>query len=350
MKRRVVDQGVGPATSWSPRRRRAPGPSGAARGPRGPARRPTRRRCWARPGRDRERRAPSAAPARRTPPRAPGRQDPSRRRPRPPRRPRRPGRPRSPLLPRAPPRRAPADGVATQRVAQRGQRPPGWRSSMRSPVCEPPRAVSSGTTVAMASCRRLASGSDSRSAGRWGAMRARHRISSARRLPIPAMRDWSMIRAFSAAELPASAARSSASVRPRASGPRLPSSGSSDTPPQPSRVAEGQRAATLEAEREPHEARVLPVGAVQQLVDRRLPVHQQATGHCRSAARGRCPRRGRASSASRGGGRPPPSRPGARRSPPRACSPSGTMRRGPTPRRSCARRTVRRPGGRSPPR
>ena len=82
-----------------------------------------------------------------------------------------------------------------------GQSPPSLRSSMRSPMCEPPRRAS---WRSVARSERWSSPSSSSVSGvrRPGARPARQRISSASRLPTPARRSWSMSRALRGAAVP----------------------------------------------------------------------------------------------------------------------------------------------------
>ena len=68
-----------------------------------------------------------------------------------------------------------------------GQRPPARRSSMSSPMCEPPRRPS-WRRVARSDLCRARSSSSLRGVRRPGSSPARHRISSASRFPIPATR------------------------------------------------------------------------------------------------------------------------------------------------------------------
>ena len=112
-----------------------------------------------------------------------------------------------------------------------GHTPPGCRSSIRSPRCEPPRLVRSDSVRPSCRCSRRTSTRVRLAAGRRGESPARHSTSSAMRFPTPATRDWSSSRAFTGADDPSSAAARPAAPIEAASGPRPDRSGSSDTPP-----------------------------------------------------------------------------------------------------------------------
>ena len=136
------------------------------------------------------------------------------------------------LVARAPPGGAPTDDRASQLGAVRGQRPPARRAGIRSPRCDPPRAIRSSRVARRWRCRRRSSAGDSDPA-RPVRARARPATGPRRRsgCPTPAIRAWSRRRALSGAALPSSARRSWAGVSASASGPRRVSSGSSSTPP-----------------------------------------------------------------------------------------------------------------------
>ena len=73
---------------------------------------------------------------------------------------------------------------------------------VRSPVCEPPRRPRMRSVSRIARCSRFTSSSvERRRPARAGSMPARQSASSQSRLPRPAMRDWSMITAFTGARL-----------------------------------------------------------------------------------------------------------------------------------------------------
>ena len=111
-----------------------------------------------------------------------------------------------------------------------------------------------GAAAAIASARRATrrrgrAPPKSESAGRRGSSRACQRISSASRLPTPAIADWSISRAFSGARLPPIRARNSGrdlgGVRAQAR-----EVGLEHRPSEPTRVAQREPASVLELESE----------------------------------------------------------------------------------------------------
>ena len=148
-----------------------------------------------------------------------------------PRRPRRRTPAQSGLAGRAPPRRAAADGRAPRGVRQRGQaRPPAVRD--RSPRCARRRCGSRRAPPrARPAAGRRAPRSTASPAGRWGARRARQRISSARRLPTPEIAPWSSSRALIGAVPRPMRARNVARSTSAASGPTWLKSGFSTARP-----------------------------------------------------------------------------------------------------------------------
>src|SRR3954454_22874110 len=102
---------------------------------------------------------------------------------------------------------------------------------MNRPVWTPPLAMAERFAARIALRRRSSSASASAFAGRLGSIAAFHSASSARRLPTPAMTDWSMIRDLIAMRLRETRARKSARETSAASGPRRSMTGSSRTRP-----------------------------------------------------------------------------------------------------------------------
>ena len=123
------------------------------------------------------------------------------------------------------------------------------------------------------------SSGDSPPAGRAGSRPARHRISSASRLPIPATRAWSSSRALSGAVLaPRAGVELGRRQRQRVGAePRLV--GVERHAAEPPGVAQAQLGAVGEAQREAVPARLVAAARVLQPLDRRGPVDQQAAGH-----------------------------------------------------------------------
>ena len=112
-----------------------------------------------------------------------------------------------------------------------GQRPPGWRSSIRSPRWDPPRSMRRPRVRPTRRWSRPTSAGDKDRAGRSGERPVRQSTSSAIRFPMPATLDWSSSRALSGATDPPRAAASWPLVIDRASGPRWVRLGSTTMPP-----------------------------------------------------------------------------------------------------------------------
>ena len=160
-----------------------------------------------------------------------------------------------------------------------GQCRPGPRAEVRSPVCEPPRLPRIRSVSRIARCSRFTSSSARSWAGRAGSMPARQSASSQSRLPRPAMRDWSMITAFTGARLLARIARSCARVRSKASGPRRSSSGSSSTAPRRRGSRRYMRAAVGERHPEAVPRGIGLVARVEERIAGGLVVDQHAAAH-----------------------------------------------------------------------
>ena len=116
-------------------------------------------------------------------------------------------------------------------VRQRGHAPSRRRSGMRSPVCAPPLRIADRTAARSARRSPSSCSADSSPAGSRGESRARHRISSASRLPIPAITPWSSSRAFNGAVPRPTRARNVSRPTSAASGPTWAKSGSSSARP-----------------------------------------------------------------------------------------------------------------------
>ena len=120
---------------------------------------------------------------------------------------------------------------ATARRRRAGTCPPGGVGARGRPGASPPARGAGRSSPARGGGAGDAPPLTTWRARRCGASPARHRISSAIRLPTPARRRWSMRRAFTATALCSRAWCSSAGDTDAASGPRSDSSGSSSTPP-----------------------------------------------------------------------------------------------------------------------
>ena len=202
--------------------------------------------------------------------------------------------PTSVLVGRAPVGGAPADDLPAQLGPVRGQRPPSWRSSMSSPMCEPPRRDNWRSVARSAACSRRSSSSSS-GVRRPGASSARHRISSASRLPTPASRSWSMSRALSGP--PSRAVPGSRRQR----GLELAPCDRERVRPEPAlvgreldraeaaRVVQQEVAPVVEGDAHPHPFVVEDARPVAEAVECLVPVDHQAARHAEAQAQRRAP-------------------------------------------------------------
>src|SRR3954452_18837133 len=163
-------------------------------------------------------------------------------------------------------------------VPQRGHTPPRPRAGMKRPVCTPPLRIAS--RVAARSWRRSASSSwtDNSPATRRGESRARHSVSSASRLPTPAITPWSSRRALTAVLPRPTRSRKTSRPTSAASGPMWEKSGATTARPR-RRLAQRHPAAVGELE---HEA--VPAPRRLLLVDHDAARHPEVQAELRPVA------------------------------------------------------------------
>ena len=114
---------------------------------------------------------------------------------------------------------------------QRGQWPVADRCSMTSPVCTPPLRIAARVAFLSDECSAVSVSWSRVSTRRRGSSEACHSVSSASRLPTPAITDWSSSRALTGAVPRPTRSRNSATPTSAASGPSRVRSGSSRTRP-----------------------------------------------------------------------------------------------------------------------
>ena len=177
-------------------------------------------------------------------------------------------------------------------VRQRGQAPPRSRAGMKRPVCTPPLRIASRTAARSSRRSRSSSSTDSSPATAAGESRARHSVSSASRLPTPAITPWSSSRAFSAVVPRPTRSRKTSRPTSAASGPDVREVRVDHRAAEPPLVAQRHPAAVGELERE-----AVPVAAAPR------PRRPRSGPPSRGAARGRGRRRSRPTGTSRAGAR-----------------------------------------------